>query len=330
MDIFQSRPGVRRVLASTECPIGSSQPLAALILAGGDGTRLTSLARTITGQNTPKQFCPLLGEETPLEQTCKRVALAVPPHRTATVLTHEHERFYKRMVDPSNPYVVIQPDNRGTAPAILYGLLRLISLGLKGSVAIFPSDHYVSDDEKFMRHVETACESTRLHREQIVLLGIRATGPETQYGWIEPAETIDLDHSEFGRVIPVRRFWEKPLPALALEFWQRGFLWNSFVIVASIEGLLDLFARALPKLYISLAQLLPVLGTDREASAIATAYPCIASSSFSASILADFAEHLYVLPVSGTEWNDLGEPSRVLATIEKCNLHPEWITGRRV
>jgi mannose-1-phosphate guanylyltransferase len=102
------------------------------------------------------------------------------------------------------------------------------------------------------------------------------------------------------------------------------------VIVASIEALLDLFARALPKLYISLAQLLPVLGTDREASAIASAYPCIASSSFSGSILADFAERLYVLPVSGTEWNDLGEPSRVLATIEKRNLHPGWITGRRV
>jgi len=325
MNAVRSQSSSRRILEGSENGACNSRSLAALILAGGNGTRLTSLARTITGENTPKQFCPLLGKETLLEQTRKRVALIVPPTSTATVLTREHERFYKRIVDPSNPDVVIQPDNRGTAPAILYGLLRLISLGFKASVAIFPCDHYVSDDEKFMRHVQIAYESTQVNPQKFVLLGIRSTGPETQYGWIEPTQAIDFSRSDCDRVMPVRRFWEKPPAALALQLWRRNCLWNSFVVVASIGSLLDLYARTLPELYVSLAQLLPVLGTDGEPSAIASAYAGIASSGFSDSILADDAEQLYVLPVSGLEWSDLGEPTRALATIGKLSSPPAWI-----
>jgi mannose-1-phosphate guanylyltransferase len=314
-----------RIAEFSENAVGMPQTLAALILAGGDGTRLTPLARTITGQNTPKQFCPLLGEDTLLEQTHKRVSLIVPSDRVATILTYDHQRFFQRIVDASKPNIVVQPRNRGTAPAILYGILRLIRLGFRGSIATFPSDHYVSDDDTFMRHVETAVESKRMHPERIVLLGVEATEPETQYGWIEPKETAGLLPLDADSVMPVRRFWEKPHPALARELWQRGFLWNTFVMVASVDGLLDLFARALPQLYVCFAQLLPTIGTDAEPSAVASAYNRIESSGFSDSILAEFVEHLYVLRVSGLEWNDLGESSRVLATIRKHNLQPGWV-----
>ena len=69
------------------------ESLAAIILAGGNGTRLLSLARKATGRDTPKQFCPLFGDETLLEETRRRVALVVPPSRTMTVLAREHESY---------------------------------------------------------------------------------------------------------------------------------------------------------------------------------------------------------------------------------------------
>src|SRR5689334_8420771 len=65
-----------------------------VILAGGDGTRLQTLTRRITGEETPKQFCALLGHETLLDQTRRRVALSISPERTVMVLTKSHERFY--------------------------------------------------------------------------------------------------------------------------------------------------------------------------------------------------------------------------------------------
>lgn len=299
--------------------------LAGIILAGGNGTRLSSLARAITGHNVPKQFCPLIGEETLLEQTLRRVALLIPSHQIMTVLMREHESFYKRLLDLSEPNLVIQPNNRGTAPAILYSLLRLIRLGHHGSVAIFPSDHYVSNDQRFMLHVEAAWKATLVSPERIVLLGVRAAGPETQYGWIEPAHPIDFDKVELATVTPVRRFWEKPHPDLAMKLWQRGFLWNSFVVVATTTAFLDLFVRALPDLYIVLAPLLSVIGTSCEREAISDIYGKIAADDFSNAIQKETGERLYVLPINGVEWNDLGEPSRVLATLNQLGIHPKWM-----
>src|SRR5262249_4826074 len=115
----------------------------ALILAGGDGTRLRPLTRQLVGDDRPKQFCRLLGSETLLEQTQRRAARLISPARTVAVVVQYHERFYAPLLAamPSHR-LVIQPENRGTAPAILYGLLRLRAIGAAGSVAMLPSDHY--------------------------------------------------------------------------------------------------------------------------------------------------------------------------------------------
>ena len=65
----------------------------AIILAGGEGKRLRSLTRRL-GYDVPKQFCPLLEQETLLQLTLRRVALAVDPAQTLTVVTRSHERFF--------------------------------------------------------------------------------------------------------------------------------------------------------------------------------------------------------------------------------------------
>jgi mannose-1-phosphate guanylyltransferase len=66
-----------------------------VILAGGDGTRLRSLTRTITGDGRPKQFCPLIGGQTLLDQTRARISEAIPERQTVFVVTKSHETFYQ-------------------------------------------------------------------------------------------------------------------------------------------------------------------------------------------------------------------------------------------
>ena len=91
-----------------------------VILAGGDGTRLRSLTRTLAGDDRPKQFCRLLGRHTLLEETRRRAGRLIAPERLLTVVTRPHERFYvPALLDAAPGTVVVQPDNRGTAPAIL-------------------------------------------------------------------------------------------------------------------------------------------------------------------------------------------------------------------
>jgi mannose-1-phosphate guanylyltransferase len=139
-------------VASTE-----DSNLDAIVLAGGDGSRLTALTRRISGQEIPKQFCSIFENTTLLEQTTRRVSMAVPPTRTLLVLSRPHERFYKSFTcNVAGNNLVLQPHNRGTAAAILYALFRLIRQSRRGTVAIFPSDHYVSDDRRYMLHVEAA------------------------------------------------------------------------------------------------------------------------------------------------------------------------------
>ncbi len=112
----------------------------ALVLAGGDGVRLRSLTRIIAGDERPKQFCRVLGHETLLQQTRRRVALAVPADQTLVVLTRAHEHFYRRLIARMPAAcVVAQPERRGTAPAILYGALRVAARAPLGAVAVFPS-----------------------------------------------------------------------------------------------------------------------------------------------------------------------------------------------
>jgi mannose-1-phosphate guanylyltransferase len=180
-----------------------------------------------------------------------------------------------------------------------------------------------------MSHVEAAATAVAVHPARIVLLGIPADRPETQYGWIEPEKPREPGLAELGDVLPVRRFWEKPSPELAMQFWESGFFWNSFVLVSRITALIDLFARALPRLYVSFAQLLSALGTAAEREPIDRLYSTIGSESFSDRILVEFAQELSVLPVRGVTWSDLGDPMRVLATIDHLGIRPRWLAASR-
>jgi mannose-1-phosphate guanylyltransferase len=131
------------------------------------------------------------GKDTLFEQTRRRVSLSVSLARTVTVLTRAHEQFYSPVISETPlGNLVIQPANRGTAAAILFGLLRLSHIQRISTVAIFPSDHYLSNDVVFMRHVDAAISAVSSLPVKIILPGISADRPEHDYGWIEPAEQL--------------------------------------------------------------------------------------------------------------------------------------------
>ena len=293
----------------------------AVILAGGDGTRLKSLTRHIAGDERPKQFCSVLGRATLLEETRERAALELAPERTLHVVNCAHENFYQPILhgEPTSN-LIVQPSNRGTAPAILYSLLRIAAEDRNAVVAFFPSDHYISDDVKFMVQIRTALDSAAKQQDLILLLGLEPESPEVEYGWIEPSHAIRGHAHIFG----VRRFWEKPSRMLAQVLQLRGCLWNSFVMVASVQALLDIIESSIPELYRSFAALTPLSGTPAEAKAIERLYNRLNDVNFSHQVLALKPERLAVLKVTGVRWNDLGEPKRVMASLDMAGVRPRW------
>lgn len=294
---------------------------AAIVLAGGEGSRLRSLTRRIAGKDIPKQFCPLFGNQTLLDQTLRRVALTIEPARTSIILNRSHEHFYAPIVAGMLAHnLVVQPRNRGTAPAILYALMRLTERAPQTQVAIFPSDHFVSDDLEFMRYVDMAFNAVAQRPELTALLGITPSAPETAYGWIEPGPAI-----EGTAALMVRRFWEKPRSDLARELMDRGCLWNSFVIVGRLSTLMGLFLIALPDLHLAFRKIRAVIDTNFEQKTIERLYADLRPEGFSERVLAtERPVNLAVLPVRGVEWSDLGEPRRVMDVIARSGIHPQW------
>ena|SRR5215213_2415275 len=294
----------------------------AVILAGGDGTRLQSMTRAITGDNRPKQFVPVIGGTTLLDQTRSRVALSVLPSRTLFVVTRKHRGFYESLTrSVSSNLVLEQPENKGTAPAILYALMRVAAKSPKAIVALFPSDHYFADDDEFMAHVDIAFDSVRVRPENVTLLGITPTGPETEYGWIEPQRSILA--SAPRSITRVNRFWEKPDSTVARMLMESGCLWNSFVIVGRVDALLKLVQRALPQLYSQFAKISSTFETVAERSALNHVYSKISDSNFSHEVLATHPEELMVMRVGDVGWSDLGEPNRVLLTLAHLGMQSQ-------
>ena len=302
--------------------IGACNDEWAVILAGGDGTRLKSLTRHIAGDERPKQFCSVLGHRTLLEETRSRTALELAPERTLYVVNRVHKNYYAPILsDEPTENLVVQPSNRGTAPAILYSLLRIAARDPKAVVAFFPSDHYISDNEKFMAQIRIALDTARDRRDLVVLLGFDPESPEVEYGWIEPAQPIRGHAKVFG----VRRFWEKPHKMLAQVLQLRGCLWNSFVMVASVQALLEIIESAIPELYRSFVGTTLHFASQAESTVIAALYARLSEVNFSHQVLAQKPERLAVLKVTGVRWNDLGEPKRVLASLDMAGVRPRWV-----
>ena len=303
---------------------GSKPKRAAIILAGGEGSRLRSLTRAIAGDDRPKQFCPILNSRTLLDATRERVGLSIVSENTYYSLTSKHSKYFDRLLwNVRDDQKIIQPENKGTAPAILFSLMHLASHSPDATVAFFPSDHYFSDDESFMRNVDLAFTAADLNDDAIILLGIEPERPEPSYGWIEPADSLFSGLA--GSISRVKRFWEKPTSGVARQLMRTGCLWNSFVMVGKVSAFLEIFKEHLPSMFRMFAAAAKQIGRADEAAVIRSIYSWIDETNFSSQVLEKSVDRLMVMRVADVMWSDLGEPQRVVGTLRNIGIQPDWM-----
>lgn len=297
-----------------------------VILAGGDGTRLRSLTQILSDDGRPKQFCPLLGERTLLAQTRLRVETRFDPSRILFVLTRKHELFYTAELQKTpRIQMVVQPSNRGTLPAILWSLLRIIRLDSHASVAFFPSDHYYSQEEKFMDGVESAFDLAEANKDAVILLGATPKRPEVEYGWIEPEP--DTANRFGGQLLHVKRFWEKPSDQTAQRLMEQGCLWNTFVMVGRASAFVEMIQQTAPRMYCAFEPALALPDQDMEAGIMQSTYDKLPSADFSKEVLSVSTERLAVASLGDIGWSDLGDPRRLITTLFKSGIESPWITS---
>jgi mannose-1-phosphate guanylyltransferase len=295
-----------------------------VVLAGGEGVRLRSLTRLVSGDNRPKQFCPLLGGRTLLAQTRIRIQRSLAPERTLFVLLKSHERFYRKELRGVAPArMVVQPNNRGTLPAILSSLLRIIRRDRNALVAFFPSDHFYFDEDRFREDVVSAFSAAEDHPSTVILLAAEAKHAEVGYGWIE-AEPPSANSGR--RLIGLKRFWEKPPQPLAEELLDRGCLWNTFVMVGTAQAFADTIRSSVSDLYRALEQLLASRKPEAESATFGAIYENLRVADFSQEVLAANRERLAVLRLGDVGWSDLGDPRRVITLLSEAGVEHEWVT----
>lgn len=288
-----------------------------IVLAGGEGERLKPLIRQWLGHEKPKQFCTLTSDKTLLEETLDRVSGLVPPERLVTIIGRDHGTFLNGCAARAGR-LIAQPAGRETAPGIFLPAAYILRADPSATVLIFPSDHYISSRAAFSACVDRAAALAEKRRDKIVLLGAIPDGPEEDYGWIEP----ERSWPRAAGAMSVSRFREKPDAQEAATMFEQGCLWNTMVMAVKVKTLWDMGRACLPEMMEHFDALLPSLGTDREAPALAEAYRRLGSYNFSRDLVERLPGQVMVLPMSGVEWSDLGRPARILEIRER--LGRDW------
>ncbi|MCY4174266.1 MAG: mannose-1-phosphate guanylyltransferase/mannose-6-phosphate isomerase [Cyanobacteria bacterium MAG CAR3_bin_5] len=211
-----------------------------VVLCGGVGARLWPLSRSAY----PKQFLPLVGRHTMLQQTVLRLA-GLPGLQPPLLVCNDAHRFIAAeqmgAINVEPTAILLEPVGRNTAPAVAVASLQTMAAGREDALLlVLAADHAVADADAFRAAVGLAVPAALGGR--LVTFGVTPTAPETGYGYIE----ADSRSDGFG-LHPVRRFVEKPSRERAEAFLsQGGFRWNSGIFLFRAEVMVEELGRCAP------------------------------------------------------------------------------------
>jgi mannose-1-phosphate guanylyltransferase len=273
-----------------------------VILAGGSGTRFWPRSR----RRSAKQVLALDGARTMIQQTVQRL-LPVSGEKDFWIITNEFvgDEIRRQLPALPGPQVVVEPAARNTAPAIGLAAFLLERLDPGAVIGMFPSDHVIADEKKFLDVLKTAVQLAA-RGENIVVMGVKPSRPETGYGYIETGRQLE------SGVYSVLRFTEKPDAAKAEQFVAAGnFYWNSGMFVWSARTLVNALREHLPATAPILEEIAASWGSSGFEKKFAELYPRCENISIDYAVLeprsarGEQTSNLFCLPAD-FGWNDLG------------------------
>ena len=280
-------------------------PIVPVILSGGSGTRLWPLSR----EAYPKQFLPLVGDDTMLQATWKRVA-SIAGAAPIVVANQEHrfmaaEQLRECKVLPQA--LILEPVGRNTAPAIAIAALQALAGGNDALLLVLPSDHVVRNEAAFHAAVKQAAVAAEAGK--LVTFGIVPTAAETGYGYIKAA---------IGEgVRAVDRFVEKPDQATAEKYVASGeYYWNSGMFLFKASRYLKELETLQPAILAACRAALDKAARDNDFIRLdAEAFAASPNDSIDYAVMEKTADAAVVPLDAG--WNDVGSWSALWEVSDK-------------
>jgi mannose-1-phosphate guanylyltransferase len=251
---------------------------------------------------TPKQFLPLLGERTMLQQTVDRIAPIIGPEHVLIVTGQRYiDLVAEQLPDVPRANIIGEPSGKGSAPAIGLGALQIAQNDGEGVMVVLSSDHQIGKPDQFRDALEAAEQVAR--DGYLVTLGVQPTAPHTGYGYIERSSTLGT-FNDF-QAYDVARFVEKPDRATAEEYLATGlYSWNAGIFVWRVDAIMEAFSRYMPGLRQEL-DALAATGAAPGEDAFNHVWEQIAPITIDYGVM-ERAQRVAVLPIE-IGWSDVGD-----------------------
>lgn len=278
-----------------------------VIMAGGIGKRLAPLSTP----EKPKQFLDLLETGKTLIQMTYERCKEINPNAVFWVVTSEqYFDLVREQVPEIYPWhILLEPESKNTAPCIAYASWRIYMEDPDALVMVVPADAYIESTEMFVKSIQTALPQVE---DGIVCVGIKPTGPSTEYGYIEVAQKPR--NNDF--IVPVASFTEKPDAETATKYLiSKTFWWNAGIFIWKVQTVLDELRTYVPDIYGAFWDIHTLFTSIWEKEAVKEVYKEIPKISIDYAVM-EKSNKIKMLAVDWN-WSDLGS----FEAIEKVTGH---------
>ncbi|GJL63884.1 MAG: mannose-1-phosphate guanyltransferase [Nitrospirales bacterium] len=274
-----------------------------VILAGGSGTRFWPLSR----ERFPKQLLRIIGEETLIQQTVRRLLRSMSADRIVVVTNQNQADSITLQLstwkDELSGNIIFEPEGRNTAPAIGLAALQLLHRDPDAVMVVLPADHVIAKPAIFQQAVNLGAQMAM--QGSLVTFGIHPSRPETGYGYIQPNRGSRVGSRGKMTGYRVARFVEKPDLPTAERYVQSGnFFWNSGIFMWKASVVLQELERQKPALVKGLKRIAVMIQDGAAKADIAKLYHRLESVSIDHGVM-EHSSQAAVIPVD-FGWSDVG------------------------